>query len=191
MSETQPELCVCGSPKWRHGAVMPGFSRIDHAFEPASPIVPAASVSQCTHDHLDEDGICRKCGDDRRGSIGSIPASVSGQGPVKCGQPAAPFIPRWGMSFACVLPKGHEGEHKRGGNCFKHGEYVGEECPKWPGCIPDYATPIALQTEVPSESGQPRKRCYCIMPEPSRGRKCKRCGGHIEKVFSGTKRRSR
>jgi hypothetical protein len=57
----------------------------------------------------------------------------------KCGEPAASFIPRWGMSWACVLPKGHEGDHEgdheRGGNCFKHGEYVGANCPKWPDCV--------------------------------------------------------
>jgi hypothetical protein len=53
----------------------------------------------------------------------------------KCGQPAAPFIPRWGMSFACVLPKGHVvGEHKQGGSCVVHGDYVGDKCPNWPMC---------------------------------------------------------
>ena len=60
-----------------------------------------------------------------------------------CGQPAASFIPRWGMSFACALPKGHKGEHRQGGNCFKHGRYVGEQCPKWPDCIPVAAQPEA------------------------------------------------
>lgn len=58
----------------------------------------------------------------------------------KCGAPAASLIPRWGMSFACVLPKGHEGEHRQGGNCFKHGEYVGDKCPQWPRCIPNAAS---------------------------------------------------
>lgn len=53
----------------------------------------------------------------------------------KCNEPAAPFIPRWGMSFACALPKGHEGEHKQGGNCFKHGRYIGAKCPHWPDCV--------------------------------------------------------
>lgn len=55
----------------------------------------------------------------------------------KCGERAEAWIPRWGMYFACVLPKGHEGAHKRGGNCFKHGEYVGANCPKYPECIYD------------------------------------------------------
>ena len=55
----------------------------------------------------------------------------------KCGAPAASFIPRWGMSFVCVLPKGHEGEHQQGGACYKHGEYVGKLCPHWPDCIDD------------------------------------------------------
>lgn len=33
------------------------------------------------------------------------------------------------------------------------------------------------------------KRCYCIMPEPTRGRwkKCKRCGGRVYKVWRPTK----
>jgi hypothetical protein len=53
----------------------------------------------------------------------------------KCGEPAASFIPRWGWSFACVLPKGHEGEHRQGGNCIKHGEYIGAQCPQWPECV--------------------------------------------------------
>jgi hypothetical protein len=40
----------------------------------------------------------------------------------------------------CGLPKGHEGEHRGKGTCFKHGEYFGEigafpQCPKWPECI--------------------------------------------------------
>lgn len=49
----------------------------------------------------------------------------------RCGKPAAPFIPRWGMAFACVLPKRHEGECRRGGTCSKHGDYVGDKCPKF------------------------------------------------------------
>jgi hypothetical protein len=54
---------------------------------------------------------------------------------IRCGEPAGHLIA--GASwFACVLAKGHEGEHRRGGNCFKHGEYVGNECPRWPDCIP-------------------------------------------------------
>lgn len=57
--------------------------------------------------------------------------------PRLCGAPAAPFIPRWGMSWACVLPDGHEGAHQRGGACFKHGAYVGAQCPKFPDCAPD------------------------------------------------------
>jgi len=63
-------------------------------------------------------------------------------GLTRCGEPAGHLIA--GASwFACVLPKGHAGEHRRGGNCFKHGEYVGDQCPKWPACIP-----IALTSDV-------------------------------------------
>jgi hypothetical protein len=61
----------------------------------------------------------------------------------KCGEFAASFIPRWGMYFTCVLPKGHDGgpeSHRAGGKCKKHGEYVMEHfgeaprCPQWPDC---------------------------------------------------------
>ena len=53
----------------------------------------------------------------------------------KCGKPAKPFVPRWGMSFACVLDKDHEGDCRPGGTCFKHGPYVGDQCPQWPECV--------------------------------------------------------
>ena len=84
----------------------------------------------------------------------------------KCGQPAASFIPRWGMSFACCLPKGHEGEHKRGGTCFKHGEYIGEQCSKWPDCIQNTAPTVKEPTndralEVAREFLQMRPMHYC------------------------------
>ena len=58
-----------------------------------------------------------------------------------CGEFAASFIPRWGTYFSCVLPKGHDGEHRAGGTCVAHGAYVmghfGQtpRCPKWPYCI--------------------------------------------------------
>jgi len=60
-----------------------------------------------------------------------------------CGEFAASFIPRWGQSFCCVLPKGHEGDHRAGGTCFAHGPYEMEKfgqvpnCPQWPKCIED------------------------------------------------------
>jgi hypothetical protein len=60
-----------------------------------------------------------------------------------CGEFAADFIPRWGWSFPCVLPKGHDGEHRAGGECLRHGYYVMEhsneppQCPKWPKCAED------------------------------------------------------
>ena len=59
----------------------------------------------------------------------------------KCGEYAAGFIPRWGYSFSCVLPKGHDGEHRAGGTCIKHGPYIMDhqeespQCPKWPDCV--------------------------------------------------------
>lgn len=69
----------------------------------------------------------------------------------KCGEPTASFIPRWGMYFLCVLPKGHEGEHKRGGICFKHGEYVGEKCPQWPDCSTAVSTENSAPVSAPAE----------------------------------------
>lgn len=59
----------------------------------------------------------------------------------KCGKSAASYIPRWGQSFACPLPKGHDGPCRAGGNCFKHGPYVmGQpgvppQCPHFPDCV--------------------------------------------------------
>jgi hypothetical protein len=73
----------------------------------------------------------------------------------KCGKPAAPYIPRWGMSFACVLPVGHEGEHRQGGTCFAHGEYVGTECPEWPNCIEGIAKPLTERAAYPAVNPEP------------------------------------
>lgn len=81
-------------------------------------------------------------------NIRALPATVSRGTAEKCGAPAASLIPRWGMSFACVLPKGHEGEHRQGGTCFKHGEYVGDKCPQWPRCIPNAISNPAEPTEI-------------------------------------------
>jgi hypothetical protein len=52
----------------------------------------------------------------------------------RCNKPAAPFIPRWGMYWACALEEGHEGECMPGGTCYAHGEYIGMQCPKFPEC---------------------------------------------------------
>lgn len=70
---------------------------------------------------------------DEVGRTGAVEAAAPP--PEKCGERAQAFIPRWGMSWACVLPKGHGGEHQRGGTCFAHGDYVGERCPSWPSCV--------------------------------------------------------
>jgi hypothetical protein len=58
---------------------------------------------------------------------------------ARCGKPARAMIPRWGMYFACVLGGDHVGDCMPGGKCYAHGEYVGNQCPKWPGCIMDHA----------------------------------------------------
>ena len=64
-------------------------------------------------------------GFDRWQSLDPQPESA---GEERCGKAAAPFIPRWGMSPACYLPKGHEGECIPGGECFRHGFYL-NSCP--------------------------------------------------------------
>lgn len=51
-----------------------------------------------------------------------------------CGKRAKALIPRMGIYFACVLPLNHAGPCASGGNCFKHGPYVGDKCPEWPNC---------------------------------------------------------
>jgi len=67
---------------------------------------------------------------------------MSDDKPETCGKPAAPLVPRWGWSFACVLAPGHDGECCPGGDCIAHGKYVGRpgetpQCPEWPRCIED------------------------------------------------------
>lgn len=74
----------------------------------------------------------------------------------KCGQPAGSFHPRLGLCYACVLPKNHEGEHKRGGCCWKHGAYMGEQCPQWPSCVD--GEPPAL----PTAGGGPDTFIRCV-----------------------------
>lgn len=63
------------------------------------------------------------------GSLLEVPPSP------KCGKFAGNLHPRLGLSYACVLDAGHEGDCQRGGTCFKHGPYVGENCAEWPNCI--------------------------------------------------------
>jgi hypothetical protein len=50
-----------------------------------------------------------------------------------CGGFAASFI-AGGPYYACVLPKGHTGEHRGGGQCFIHGKYVMEHSGQIPCC---------------------------------------------------------
>ena len=40
------------------------------------------------------------------------------------------YLPNFGHHFGCILPRGHDGPHQPGGICFKHGDYLGEGCPK-------------------------------------------------------------
>ena len=59
-----------------------------------------------------------------------------------CGEFVKSFIAREGSFFPCALEKGHEGAHQMGGTCFRHGAYVGDNCPHWPTCA---TAPIPLQ----------------------------------------------
>lgn len=52
-----------------------------------------------------------------------------------CGLSTGEHLIAGHSTFACVLEKGHQGEHRRGGNCFAHGRYVGAQCPQWPHCV--------------------------------------------------------
>ena len=80
---------------------------------------------------------------------------------------------------ACVLPKGHTGEHRGGGNCFRHGEYVGNQCPQWPDCISNFAA------QAPEEAKRIREAemmtVVRIMLEEKAGRpKC--CYGRFSRT---------
>ncbi len=74
-----------------------------------------------------------------------------------CGKPAASLIPRWGMSYACVLPPTHEGPCKPGGDCIAHGRYTAEEDgpPQCPKCVADnYAEANRLAANTPAPQRQ-------------------------------------
>jgi hypothetical protein len=98
--------------------------------------------------------------------------------PAKCGKPAASFIPRWGMSFACVLPKGHERKCERGGCCVVHGEYRGEHCPKWPECAKQLLQTADERKVMPSDPDEistrrvPATEAGSITSEPAGFQDC-------------------
>jgi hypothetical protein len=87
-----------------------------------------------------------------------MPETVQEGDIPKCGKPAASFIPRLGMSFACVRDLGHEGDCQQGGTCFKHGSYIGQQCPQWPSCISETIEPqwtyIRSDDDLPKHGGQ-------------------------------------
>ena len=91
---------------------------------------------------------------------------------TSCGEPAGHLIA--GASwFACVLPKGHSGEHQRGGNCFKHGEYVGNQCPHWPNCYPEpSAEPLIYK------ASETFNRCTGTLSEEGNTYRCTKEAGH-------------
>ena len=53
----------------------------------------------------------------------------------ECGEVAQVIHARLGMWQKCVLEKGHAGDHLPKGECIRHGEYIGFQCPHWPTCI--------------------------------------------------------
>jgi hypothetical protein len=72
-----------------------------------------------------------------------------------CGACVIHLIAREGSFFPCVLSNGHDGAHKSGGICVKHGAYVSEkpvpECPRWPECVSGMQlTPLAPPARIPS-----------------------------------------
>lgn len=70
-----------------------------------------------------------------------------------CGATAEPIIRRWGWSQVCDLEKGHEGQHRGGGNCFRHGRYIGTQCPHWPTCA---KSAVVLTKESADRALSPR-----------------------------------
>jgi hypothetical protein len=63
--------------------------------------------------------------------------TVASEEPPACRQRAASLHPRLGLSYACVLTAGHNGECAPGGTCYEHGPYIGKPrttplCPKCP-----------------------------------------------------------
>lgn len=58
--------------------------------------------------------------------------------------------------YLCVLEKGHEGGHRAGGTCFRHGSYVGDvdavpQCPHWPTCVHQLVSPSPLEPPIGSD----------------------------------------
>lgn len=106
------------------------------------------------------------------GAVTAAPGDKEPGAVAKCGEPAGHLIA--GASwFVCAKPKGHSldpsqpyGGHMRGGCCVAHGEYIGEQCPKWPDCIKEA---IRLQRVAPSGAGgafvtsvpDPQNRTMC------------------------------
>ena len=63
-----------------------------------------------------------------------------------CGKAAETLI-AGGVTYSCVLPKGHEGPHRGGGRCFRHGNYVGVHgCSQ---CFPSGAQQTVASVDSP------------------------------------------
>jgi hypothetical protein len=81
--------------------------------------------------------------------------TVASEEPPACRQRAASLHPRLGLSYACVLTAGHNGECAPGGTCFEHGPYIGKpgttpRCPKCPS--PTFTfVPAAVASPLPEE----------------------------------------
>jgi hypothetical protein len=77
--------------------------------------------------------------------------TVASEEPPGCRQRAASLHPRLGLSYACVLTAGHNGECAPGGTCFEHGPYIGK-----PGTTPRCPTcPSPTITFVPAAVASP------------------------------------
>jgi hypothetical protein len=81
--------------------------------------------------------------------------TVASEEPPACRQRAASLHPRLGLSYACVLTAGHNGECAPGGTCFEHGPYIGKpgttpRCPKCPSPTITFV-PAAVASPLPEE----------------------------------------
>jgi hypothetical protein len=77
-----------------------------------------------------------------------VPEGAEQAAKETCGKFAGSLHPRLGYNYACVLDKGHEGDCRKGGTCFGHGPYVGENCPHWPSCAHTVGQELPPEDEI-------------------------------------------
>jgi hypothetical protein len=128
-------LYPCWTPSGRYRAVPPSPSGEPLATcdcASCSPTRPYKYVSTCCPRGLTHGALCI-CGT----ATVKPDLTVASEEPPGCRQRAASLHPRLGLSYACVLTAGHNGECAPGGTCYEHGPYIGKPrttplCPKCP-----------------------------------------------------------